>query len=78
MIHRTTYADNAAWESFKQIINHNSRTDLIAEGAHGLLAKLEWTFVEDKVTLDGASRAELREQFRKGVPKAVEQEQPRN
>ncbi|KAI6814026.1 hypothetical protein KC327_g4385 [Hortaea werneckii] len=39
--------------------------------------KLEWTFVEDRAALDGASRSQLRERFKQWAAQAIIAEQPR-
>jgi hypothetical protein len=39
--------------------------------------KLEWTFVEDRAALDGASRTQLRERFKQWAAQAIFTEQPR-
>jgi hypothetical protein len=74
VIYRTTYADEEAWRSFKDIINERSRKAIAESEVPELVDSLEWTFVEDP-TLDGSSAAQLRARFRAW---AVESAGPEN
>jgi hypothetical protein len=78
VIYRTTYGDDEAWSQFQRIINERSRKrmaepDVLPEVANSL----EWTFVSDPTTLDGASRDQLRHRFRAWAAEAERTEQPR-
>jgi hypothetical protein len=76
VIYRCTYADNdAAWERFKTIVHEQTQEDL--DATPELANRLEWTFVEDRATLDGASIPQLRERFNRWAAKAVVAENPR-
>lgn len=77
VIYRTAYGDDAAWEQFKQFVVDNS-TKYIAESKFpGIARNLEWTFVSDQETLDGASTAQLRARFRSWAADAIRTENPR-
>src|SRR5271170_1181716 len=76
VIYRCTYGDNEAWTLFKKIINQHSR-EIIADGDTPEAGdSLEWTFVEDRGTLDGASREQLRARFKAWAGEAIRTEQP--
>jgi hypothetical protein len=76
VIYRCTYGDNEAWTRFKKIINQHSR-EIIADGDTPEAGdSLEWTFVEDRGTLDGASREQLRARFKAWAGEAIRTEQP--
>jgi hypothetical protein len=78
VIYRCTYKDDQAWDRFKQIICESTRTIMQSSDAPEVANGLEWTFVEDRATLDGASRSQLRERFRQWAPQAIITEQPRD
>lgn len=78
VIYRCTYDDDEAWSRFKQIVNDRSREELTESDAPQLLDSLEWTFVEDRQTLDGATKAELRPRFLAWAKDACKLEQPRD
>jgi hypothetical protein len=81
VIYRCTYQDDYAWERFKQIFHERTREYMemseTPEAATSLAEKLEWTFVEDRVALDGASRSQLRERFKEWAAQSIVTEQPR-
>ncbi|KAI7483805.1 hypothetical protein KC351_g4901 [Hortaea werneckii] len=77
VIYRCTYRDDAAWDRFKHIVFENTRKEMQASDAPQLADKLEWTFVEDRTALDGASRVELRKRFNQWAAQAYPTEQPR-
>ncbi|KAF1949397.1 hypothetical protein CC80DRAFT_429371 [Byssothecium circinans] len=64
VIYRCTYADNTAWTRFRDRVEAISRESIAESDAPEIADRLEWTWVEDPVTLDGASTAALRERFR--------------
>jgi hypothetical protein len=81
VIYRCTYQDDHAWERFKQNIHECTQKFMemsdAPEAAKSLTDSLEWTFVEDRAALDGASRSQLRERFSEWSVQAIVTEQPR-
>jgi hypothetical protein len=78
VIYRCTYEDDAAWDRFKQIVHERTQEDLQdSDDTPELADYLEWTFVEDRATLDGASIPRLRERFNLWAAEAVVAENPR-
>jgi hypothetical protein len=75
VIYRCTYKDDGAWERFKTIVHEQAQEDL--DATPELANRLEWTFVEDREILDGASIPQLRERFNRWAAKAVVAENPR-
>jgi hypothetical protein len=63
VIYRCTYQDEEAWNRFEQIILENTQEEMQESDAPEVADKLEWTFVEDRAALDGASRTQLRKRF---------------
>lgn len=77
VVYRTDYSDDQKWEKFKEEINRRSRVDLITStDAPGMAERLDWVFLEDKDTLDGASVAQLRQLFRDWADKTMKLENP--
>jgi hypothetical protein len=64
VIYRTTYDDDEAWTRFRARVEEESRADVAQTDAPEIVEQLEWTWVEDRESLDGVSREELRERFR--------------
>ena len=77
VIYRCTYQDDEAWGRFKQIVLERAQEDMQESDAPEVADKLEWTFVEDRAALDGASRSQLRERFKRWAAQAIVTEQPR-
>lgn len=77
VIYRCTYDDDEGWTRFKQHIIQRSRAEIAESDTPELADSLEWTFVEDRVTLDSASRAQLRSRFNQWALEALKAEQPR-
>ena len=77
VIYRCTYGDDEAWSRFKEIIDQRSRGIIADFGTPEVGDSLEWTFVEDRRTLNGASRDQLRSRFKAWAAKAIRREQPR-
>lgn len=77
VIYRCTYDDDKAWARFKEFIIQQSRADIANSDTPELSDSLEWTFVEDRVTLDGASKDQLVSRFKQWAPEALKTEQPR-
>jgi hypothetical protein len=67
VIYRTTYRDDEAWARFRARVEEESRADVAQTNAPEIVGQLEWTWVEDKDSLDGISRDALRERFRRWV-----------
>lgn len=65
VVYRTSYKPelDVAWETLKQLILNQSRKDIADSEAPELVDKMDWIFVEDAGTLEGASREELRRRF---------------
>jgi hypothetical protein len=81
VIYRTTYKDDAGWERFKGYVNAWNQELLSGPEEHdvpsAVLSAMEWTFVSDPATLDGASRQQLRHRFRDWRNTAIQAENPR-
>jgi hypothetical protein len=73
----TTYDDDEGWTRFKQFIIQRSRADIAESDAPEIAGSLEWTFVEDRTTLDGASKDHLRSSFKQWASEAPKTEKPR-
>lgn len=71
VIYRCTYGDNEAWARFQQIIHQRSRQTMAASDTPEAADGLEWTVVEDRGALDGASRDQLRACFQTWAAEAV-------
>ncbi|KAK3298782.1 uncharacterized protein B0H64DRAFT_317581 [Chaetomium fimeti] len=69
VIYRGVYGDDDAWNSFLQCLRDNVHLNLRRGGAPGpergaLLERYaQWTVIEDRATLDGASRDVVRQKF---------------
>ncbi|KAI0157095.1 hypothetical protein GGR52DRAFT_189768 [Hypoxylon sp. FL1284] len=77
LIYRTTYADDGLWARLHKAIHEQSHRAITESDAPEIADSLEWTFVQDKRTLEGATRAELRSRFRAWASEAVVAENPR-
>ncbi|PGH05805.1 hypothetical protein GX51_02778 [Blastomyces parvus] len=78
VIYRCTYGDDKAWAQFQQIVTERSRKRLAEPDVPAEVANsVEWTFVSDPTTLDGASRDQLRARFSAWAAEAEKSEQPR-
>ena len=62
---------------FKQIIDQRSREIIADYDTPEAGASLEWTFIEDRGTLNGASMYQLRSRFKAWAAGAIRTEQPR-
>ncbi|PLB46181.1 hypothetical protein P170DRAFT_479102 [Aspergillus steynii IBT 23096] len=76
VIYRCTYDDDEGWARFKQIIQQRALECAATSDAPELADTLEWVFVEDRDTLDGASRHYLRSRFKAWAKDAIESEDP--
>lgn len=61
VVYRTTYNDDEEWNRVKQIIIDQATKRLRIPD---LANYMDWSFIDDKAALNGASRAFLRQQFR--------------
>lgn len=77
VIFRCTYDDDEGWTRFKQIIIQQSHANIAESDTPDLAGSLVWTFVEDRATLDGASKDQLRSRFKHWANEALKIEQPR-
>jgi hypothetical protein len=64
VIYRCTYAEDETWAWFRARVEAKSRKSIAKSDAPEIANRLEWTWVEDAASLDGASTAALRERFR--------------
>ncbi|KAH6629735.1 hypothetical protein C7974DRAFT_359712 [Boeremia exigua] len=74
VIYRCSYADDKVWAQFRTRIESKSRRDIAESDAPEISDSLEWKWVEDRATLDGASTAALRDRFRAWVVNEVAQQ----
>jgi hypothetical protein len=77
VIYLTAYANDSDWSRFKQILDTRSCKQIEEFDAPEIAGALEWTFVDDQCTLDGASREQLRTRFRAWATEAINTENPR-
>lgn len=74
VIYRCSYADDKAWAQFRTFTESESRADIAESDAPDIADCLEWKWVEDRASLDGASTTELRDRFRAWVADEVAQQ----
>lgn len=77
VFYRCTYADEDGWARFKQIIDERSRERIAESDTPELANSLEWTFVENRAELNGASTDQLRARFKEWASEAIKTEHPR-
>ncbi|OBT69642.1 hypothetical protein VE03_00950 [Pseudogymnoascus sp. 23342-1-I1] len=78
VLYRCSYDDDEAWARFQEIINERSRKEMERRGfPPEVTNSLEWTFVSDRASFDGASRDQLRQHFHAWAAVAEKTEQPR-
>lgn len=77
VIYRCTYKNDQDWHHFKQLVHDRTKKAMAESDAPEIADSLEWTFVEDRDTLDGASRSRLRRHFNAWAETAHAIEQPR-
>ncbi|OBT60691.1 hypothetical protein VE03_09987 [Pseudogymnoascus sp. 23342-1-I1] len=78
VLYRCSYNDDEDWTRFQQIINERSRKEMAERGFPPEVANsLEWTFVSDRTSFNGASRDQLRQHFHAWAAVAEKNEQPR-
>lgn len=77
VFYRTAYGDDEAWLRFKNFLAKETRKALEESNAPELANSLEWTFIEDRALLEGASKDKLRLHFRSWAERAITIENPR-
>lgn len=77
VIYRCTYNDDEAWDRFKDFVDQQSRQFIAESDTPEIADSLEWTFIENRDTLDNASKDQLRAHFKKWAADAVYAENPR-
>ena len=77
VVYRCTYHDDHAWERIKQIFHERTQQALQRSDTPEVADSHEWTFVDDRAALDGASKPQLRECFNNWASHAMATEQPR-
>ncbi|KAI1350843.1 hypothetical protein F5Y01DRAFT_137019 [Xylaria sp. FL0043] len=64
LVYRCTYGDDAAWDRYMQALKDEVHNNLVWCGREWLMEQYaQWTVIEDKETLDGAPKKEVRERF---------------
>ena len=77
VIYRCTYGDDVAWARFRSLMERQSQMSLADSDTPEIADSLEWTFAEDRNSLDGTSKDQLRDRFLPWAAEAVKAEQPR-
>ncbi|KAM5467095.1 hypothetical protein MauCBS54593_005715 [Microsporum audouinii] len=79
VIYRCTYNDDEAWDRFKKMVYYWSMEEISESESQSfeIAGSMEWTFIEDRKLLEGASRAQLRAHFNAWAKDAIRKEQPR-
>ncbi|KAI7203894.1 hypothetical protein KC316_g962 [Hortaea werneckii] len=77
VIYRCTYRDNQDWERFKAIVHRRTQEDMADSDVPEIANSLEWTFVDDRDSLEGASKDNLRARHKAWAAKAFRAENPR-
>lgn len=67
LIYRCDYSDDAAWNKFLAIVQHEAEDGLKRQKAEDLLNTMEMTVKEDKTALDGATVEQVRGIFNEWV-----------
>ncbi|KAL9639681.1 MAG: hypothetical protein Q9164_000773 [Protoblastenia rupestris] len=78
VIYRCTYESDADWSEFMTRLRYRVQSALKCYNGLDLLDSLDITVFEDRVSLDGASKSAVREQFKKWTATAPEAEQGMN
>ncbi|KAF6817198.1 hypothetical protein CPLU01_13645 [Colletotrichum plurivorum] len=70
VIYRCTYDDDGLWDRYLAQLKSLCHDDLVEEGRAELLEPyLDWIVIEDRATLDNASRVEVRKHFNQWLSK---------
>jgi len=70
VVYRTTYNNDADWERAMEAIRENLEKGVTLEDPEMeqmFRQRMDWKFVDDKASLNGATRADLRERFLRWV-----------
>ncbi|KAI7466088.1 hypothetical protein KC357_g7469 [Hortaea werneckii] len=70
LIYRCTYRDNRDWELFKAIVHRRTQKDMAYSDVPELADSLEWTFIEDRNSLEDASKDHVRTRHREWAAEA--------
>ena len=71
VIYRCTYKNDQDWDRFKQLVHTRFQEYIAKSDTPQIAESLEFTFVEDRATLDGASRGQLRKRFNEWAAQAL-------
>ena len=76
VIYHCVYDDDESWDTFLKTFKALASDSLHQDGDEGLqlLEQLEWTIIEDRERLDGASKAMVRKAFQEWVDNCDETE----
>ncbi|KAI6840176.1 hypothetical protein KC342_g3003 [Hortaea werneckii] len=77
VIYRCTYKDDRDWERFKATVHRRTQEDMADSDVPEVANFLEWTFVDDRESLEGASKDYLRARHKAWAAKAFRAENPR-
>ncbi|KAF2175366.1 hypothetical protein K469DRAFT_756269 [Zopfia rhizophila CBS 207.26] len=66
VVYRCAYKDDAEWNQFMEYLNTHTRHNLESGGIGDLYSRLDWNVQQD-LSLDGASKKKVREEFRKWI-----------
>jgi hypothetical protein len=76
VIYRCAYNDDQAWNRFKQTLEAQTQeTIAFYKDTAEANDSLEWTFVENRATLEGASKDYLRKRFKQARSQTVDKDQ---
>jgi len=80
VIYRCTHKDDQTWNRFKQkLYNKTQRIIAFSKGTTDVIKENhEWRFVEDPISLDGATKAQLRARFKQWRNQAAPKDLPRD
>ncbi|RWA07610.1 hypothetical protein EKO27_g7495 [Xylaria grammica] len=79
VIYRCSYGDEQAWTNFRRIMEESMHSRIAESDELTIADRLEWTYIEDRTALEGASPDQVRTRFRAWAadPETVRTEQPR-
>lgn len=75
VVYRCTYESDTDWSEFMKRLHYQVESALKCYNGLDMLSSLDTTVFEDRVSLDGASKSAVREQFKKWTTTAPEAEQ---
>jgi len=77
VIYRCAYNDDQAWSCFKQTLEaQTQKTIAFRKDTAEAINSLKWTFVENRASLEGASKDRLRKRFRQARSQTIDLDQP--